>query len=71
MVDDGDGRVVAQGPAQFVDIAVERVAVARFVALPYGKHQVRRVDRLAYIGGQFLQYTGLDIGDRGFFSVED
>ena len=40
LVYDGHGGVEREGAAQFVDIAVQGVAVARVVALPHGHHEV-------------------------------
>lgn len=44
LVDYGDGRVVAECTAQFVDITVEGVAVADFVAPPNSNHKLGRIN---------------------------
>lgn len=55
LVDDADVGVVAQGAAQFVDVAVEGVAVADLVPAPHRNHEGRCVDGPADVGGQFFQ----------------
>ena len=52
LIDYRDSGIVAQPSAQFVDVAVKGVAVAGGVALPYGNHQFRGIDRLSDVSGE-------------------
>ena len=52
---------MAQGPAQLVDIAVEGVAVAGLVSLPYRYHQFRGVNRAADVGVEAFKYPGFEV----------
>ena len=61
---------MAEVAAQFVDIAVEGVAVAEFVASPDGYHKFVSVNGLADIGGQLFQYTRFYIRESECSAVE-
>ena len=53
--------VEREGAAQFVDIAVQGVAVARVVALPHCHHEVRGINGLADVGGKMFQNAFLHL----------
>lgn len=70
LVDDGDRRVVAEHTPQFVDVAVERVAVAGVVALPYCHHQFGGVSGLSHAGGEDAEYARLEVRHPCLLSAE-
>lgn len=61
LVDDGHGGVEREGAAQFVDIAVQGVAVARVVALPHCHHEVGGINGFADVGGKLFQNACLEM----------
>jgi len=61
LVDYGDGGIMAEGASKFVDVAVEGIAVAWFVPLPYGNHQFGGVNCLAEILCKTMKYPCFEI----------
>ncbi len=70
LIDDADVRVVAESPAELVDVAVEGVAVADFITSPYGYHQFGSINGLANTGCQFTQQAGLYVRYLHLFPIE-
>ena len=71
LIDYSDGWVVAERAAQFVDVAVERVAVGRIVTLPDSDHESGGIDGVADSLGKSTEDTGFEIGEDSLPVAED
>lgn len=63
LIDDGDGGILAERAAELMNVAVERIAVAWLVTLPYGYHQLGSINCFPDICSQAFENPGLEVGE--------
>ena len=63
LIDDGDGGILAERTAKFMNVAVERIAVAWFVMLPYGYHQLGGIYCFPDICSKVFKNPCLKVGE--------